>query len=62
MLQPLPGKRHRERLVALETLVVRWLDEQSDAPKPPNRAFLQWNDHRGGWVILGVRPLERGSV
>jgi hypothetical protein len=29
--------------------------EQSDAPKPPNQAFTQWSDHRGGWVIASVR-------
>jgi hypothetical protein len=29
--------------------------EPSDAPKPPNQAFLQWNNHRGGWVIFVVR-------
>jgi hypothetical protein len=31
------------------------LAERGDAPKPPNRAFSQWNDHLGGWVILVVR-------
>ena len=58
MLQRLPGKRYRERLVVLETLVVRRLDEQSDAPKPPNRAFSHRKDNRGGWVILVVHLAE----
>jgi hypothetical protein len=31
------------------------LAERGDAPKPPNQAFTQWKDHRGGWVILVVR-------
>jgi hypothetical protein len=29
--------------------------EPNDAPKPPNQAFSQWKDHRGGWVIVIVR-------
>jgi hypothetical protein len=34
------------------------VDEQTDAPKSPNGAFRQWNDHRGDLVILIVQHLS----
>jgi hypothetical protein len=39
MFQTLQWQRHRERHSVTVAPVGRWLDEQSDAPKPPNQRF-----------------------